>query len=416
MKELATRAPNPLRRLAVRVLCTTQPLYGHFHSLMPYALALQAEGHEVAFATARGFVPVIERLGFRAFPCGVDYEAATEIFSHLPGCRALLDQGAPLVFAQLWGFILGLGPQMAADLLDSVASWQPDLLLRDPVEFGGYIAAERWGIPHASVLWAIYIDPCVWIPPWLEELSARFHLPGRVSERYNRWLVLKALPAAWSITPPGEPPTTRAYRVPPFDRSMDDRSMDDRSVELPLPAWLAHLPPRPTVYATLGTTFNQAPGHFRSVIDGLAALDVNGIVTVGHGMDPAQFGALPANVHVERFIPQSALLPTCAAVLFHGGFNTLHGALWHGLPLVALPLEAGDQQPTADKCAALGVGRTVALGPAGQPPPPAAVAEAVCAVLEQPAYGERARQLAAAMHGLPPLRDAVRLMERIAAR
>ena len=278
----------------MRVLCTTQPLYGHFHAIMPYALELRAQGHEVAFATARGFAPVIERLGFRVFACGVDYDAATDILSKLPGCQSLLSQGFPPVFSQLWGFILGLGPQMAADLLENVGAWQPDLVLRDPLEFGSFVAAEIWGIPHVSVVWAIYINPGVWIPPWLADLCAGFGLPSHpIPDRYDRWLVLKSLPPDWSIMPPGEPPTTRAFRVPPFDRSTD----------LALPAWVADLPQRPTVYATLGTTFNQAPAIFQRVIDAFAGLDVNGIVTVGHGMQPEQFGALPANVHVERYIP-----------------------------------------------------------------------------------------------------------------
>lgn len=389
----------------MRVLCTTQPLYGHMHSLMPYALALRAQGHDVAFATARGFAPVVERLGFRVFPCGVDFDAATNIFSKLSGCRTILEQGLPPVWAQLWGFILGLGPQMAADLLENVSAWQPDLVLRDPVEFGGYIAAERWGVPHTSVLWAIYINPCVWIPPWLAELADRFGLPAESGfERYNRWLVLKSLPAVWSITPPGEPPTTRAFCVPPFDRSTD----------APLPAWIETLPERPTVYATLGTTFNDAPEHFRSVIDALAGLDVNGIVTVGQGMDPAQFGPPSANVHVERYIPQSALLSHCDAVVFHGGYNTLHGALWHGLPLAALPLGAGDQQPTAEKVAALGLGLSLSMD-AGGTPPPGAIREMVRAVLEEPAYRQRAQQFSAEMHALPPLAEAVRALEALAA-
>jgi N-glycosyltransferase len=46
---------------------------------------------------------------------------------------------------------------MADDLLELAPTWQPELIIRDPVEFGGYVVAECWGIPHATVMWAFYI-------------------------------------------------------------------------------------------------------------------------------------------------------------------------------------------------------------------------------------------------------------------
>ena len=40
---------------------------------MPFARALLAAGHEVAFATAESYCSTIEDVGFRCFPAGYDF-------------------------------------------------------------------------------------------------------------------------------------------------------------------------------------------------------------------------------------------------------------------------------------------------------------------------------------------------------
>lgn len=113
------------------------------------------------------------------------------------------------------------------------------------------------------------------------------------------------------------------------------------------------------VYFTLGTVFHLESGDlFARVLAGLRELPVNLVVTVGRELDPNEFGPQPANVHLERYIPQSLLLPHCDLVVSHGGSGTLIGALSHGLPSVMLPMGA-DQPLNAARCEALGLGRSL---------------------------------------------------------
>jgi MGT family glycosyltransferase len=176
-----------------------------------------------------------------------------------------------------------------------------------------------------------------------------------------------------------------------------------------LPGWVARLPARPTVYATLGTVFNQRPDLFAAIIAALGDEPVNLIVTVGHTMDPAQFGELPPNVHVEHYIPQTLLFPRCAAVVTHGGFGTVLSALSHGLPLVVIPI-AADQPVNARRCTALGVGRAIDVTKVT----PETVREAVRAVLNEPSYSVHAQRLREEMAALPGPEYAVALLERLA--
>jgi UDP:flavonoid glycosyltransferase YjiC (YdhE family) len=68
---------------------------------------------------------------------------------------------------------------------------------------------------------------------------------------------------------------------------------------------------------------------------------------------------LPDNVHVEAWLPQDEVLPHVDAAVGHGGFGTTLGALGHGVPMVLLPLFAGDQWRNARRVAELGAGLLV---------------------------------------------------------
>ena len=108
---------------------------------------------------------------------------------------------------------------------------------------------------------------------------------------------------------------------------------------------LADLAGAPTVYFTLATIFNMESGDLITrVLAGPRELSINVVVTVGRHIDPAEFGPQPANVHIERYIPQSAVLPLSTVVVSHGGSGSVIGALAHGLPMVLIPMGA-DQPP-----------------------------------------------------------------------
>ena len=386
----------------MKCLLTLSPAVGHFHALVPLAQALKDRGHTVAFATGKGFERYVERAGFQQFPCGLPFAGPAELFDSLPEWEVIRAKApADMGLQQLYGFVQGFAPHMADDLFGLVEAWQPDLIIRDPLEFGGYIAAERYGLPHVSTMWATYISTKALCPGIVSDLRRRYGLPDDPAlDSLDRYLVLDFLPAAWTIPQWPYPAVAHRFCAPPFDQSDGGR----------LPEWLAALPDRPTVYATLGTTFNQAPETFRAILAALRSEPVNLIMTVGRTMDPAQFGPQPDHIRIEQYIPQSLLLPHCQALLFHGGYNTLLAALWHGLPMIITPGGAGDNWPTGMRCAAVQAGVMVE----GKPPAPEALRAAVRTVLEQPVYRARAEALQREMKALPSLDEAVTRLETLA--
>ena len=163
-----------------------------------------------------------------------------------------------------------------------------------------------------------------------------------------------------------------------------------------LPEWVGRLPDRPTVFASLGTVFNKTPGVLEAIVAALAEEPANVIVGIGRDQDPSRFGPQPDHVRLEAYLPQPLLLEHCDVFLTHGGFNSVKEALGAGVPMVAVPISA-DQPYTAERCAAIGVARTVGSGDRA----PDAIRDAVRQVLAEPSYRSGARAFQAEMMALP---------------
>ncbi len=383
----------------MRVLFTTLPASGHWHPLVPFAEALRAAGHEVAFATDPGGCTAITALGFSCFPAGADetVEAARERLDRL---ASLGTDGAAWMMSNYFA-----GRWAAArlpDLLGICDTWAPAVLVREDTEFAGCIAAERAGLPQAAVqvaAWRPWIRLLIAGP--LNRLRDDVGLPPDpdLAMLHRDLLIVPGPPGYQDVDDP-LPATARAVRHVAFDRSGEES----------LPAWVTALPDRPVVYATMGTRFNHVPGLLEAILAGLRDEPVTLVVTVGRDRDPAEFGPLPAHVRVERYIPQSLLFPRCALVVTHGGSGTVLAALGHGLPMVIIPISA-DQPDNARRCARLGVAKIIA----SEERTPEAIRAAVRAVLAEPGYRRNAERLRQEMAPLPGPEHVVGWLERLAA-
>ena len=143
-------------------------------------------------------------------------------------------------------------------------------------------------------------------------------------------------------------------------------------------------------------------GAALQAVDGLAARI---LLTTGDRGDPDGLGPLPANVHVERFVPQAEVLAHASAVVHHGGFGTTLGALAAGVPAVVVPLFA-DQPYNARRVEAVGAGLAVDIGGGA-----GALRDALERVLAEASFRDSAARVAAEMRALP---TADEVLDRIA--
>ena len=374
---------------AMRILFTFIGGSGHFLPLVPVARAAEAAGHAVAFGCGPSMRATVEAAGFAVFPLGTGSAAAPARLPLRPIDVAREDEE----FRDR--FVRGAAARRVPQMLALCADWRPDVVVCDEADFGSMLAAERLGLPHATVLVMAagsFVRAEV-IGEALNELRSAHGLPlDSGLEMLYRHLALSPFPPGFRDPAFPLPATAHAFRT------------------TEAPAISARPPGPPIVYFTLGTVFNLESGDlFSRTLAGRRALPIKVVATVGAGIDPAELGPQPANVRIERYIPQESILPKCSLVVSHGGSGSVLGALAHGLPMVLLPMGA-DQPLNAARCERLGVGR--ALDPIAASP--ALVGEAVSIVLADPRYRQTAARFRNEIAALPGPAHAVKLLERLA--
>jgi len=398
-----------------RFLFSVSGGYGHLHPLVPLARTLQQAGHEVAFASGAGLQPLVEAAGFACFRVGGALAADPE-YQQFKALTRTMPVGLDTELFVYPRLFCGISSRVRTpDLVALARTWQPDLLIREGGEYGAVIAAEHLGVPHATVAFTTALqgmaiferDAAAYLDPVRQAWGLA---PDPVVAAPYRYLYLAPSPPSFSREDVGDPATARP--LPPTTHFIRPEVFDQAEQET-LPAWIAQLPARPTVYVTLGTEANKEPELYPSVLQtiiaGLREAPINLIVTLGRDKDPADFGPQPPNVHIERYIPQSLLLPHCDLMVMHGGSNSLLAALDLGLPLVVVPLIA-DQFFNAHITASVGLGRVVRR----EELTPAHVRAAVDDALANPRYRQTAARLQAEMHALPGPAYAAQLLEQLA--
>jgi UDP:flavonoid glycosyltransferase YjiC (YdhE family) len=381
----------------MRILFTFAGGTGHFLPLASVALTAERAGHVVAFAGQKGMIPTVEAAGFTAFASGGASLLATA--ERAPLLKVDVQREARAVRESYARRIAG---ERADAILTVCGEWQPDVLVRDEMDFGAVVAAERLGLPHATILCIAsgsFVPNSLVLEP-LNELRAEHDLlPDPELTMLSRYLVLSPFPPSFRDPAFRPPPTTHAYRAEAPDISTDDAA----------PFCFEGLSDAPIVYLTFGTIFNLESGDlFERALAGLRELPARIVVTVGRELDPESLGPQPQNVYVRRYIPQSRLLPHCSLVVSHGGSGSVISALRHGLPMVLLPMGA-DQPLNAERAEQLGVAKMLDAVDAT----PATLREAAATVMSDPTYRKNAERIRDEIDALPGPEYAVALLERL---
>jgi UDP:flavonoid glycosyltransferase YjiC (YdhE family) len=392
----------------MRALFTVQPSVGHLHPLVPVAGALADAGHEVAVCSSASFRPEVETFGLSHIAAGLDWHTSDQAtwgaFPPMPPPGPEFGRFVVTMFADV------TTRQMVPDLVAIAREWRPDIIVREGMEYGGCLAAECLGIPHASIAGNAYaaIDsPDVHYFPGNRMMVAeplarhreQFGLPPDPEVQMPfRYLHLCFTPPRWDGTSVPRPRNAQFLRHTSTVRPGAQ-----------LPEWVDQLPDRPTVFASLGTVFNKTPGVLEAIIEALSGEAVNLIVAIGPDQDADRFGPQPAHVRLEAFVPQTLLLPHCDLFVTHGGFNSAKEALSAGVPMVVVPITA-DQPYTAERCAALGAARAIDAGART----PGAIRQAVRDVMGDPSYRASAGSFQAEMMALPGREHIVDRLESLA--
>ncbi|WP_034089982.1 nucleotide disphospho-sugar-binding domain-containing protein [Streptacidiphilus albus] len=411
----------------MRVLFTTWAEPAHLYSLIPLAWAARAAGHEVRVATPPSIVPAVTRTGMIGVPVGRDV-AVEQIRNradlapwrsrgrwprHWAARPDLLDADLRPVLAALGDKQVTVAEAMADDLVDFARSWRPDVIVHDSLTFAGPLAAAVIGVPAFGHTWGSATVMRVELtdltgPPLraYQELFARF---GADPDRG---------PAGWLD------PCPPSLRLPdPATRNRIPVRYTPYNGPGTVPTWV-HRPgdgsgsgaaARPRVCVTAGISSTKLrPGELPEMVGrtlrALVAHDVEVVLAVGPGQ-AAGLGGVPKGVRVAESVPMNALLPSCSAVVHHGGSGTGLTAAALGVPQLVLP-QIPVTAEIGERLADAGAG--LILDPRLQDDP-AAIGDAVEVLVNDGRHRRAATALAEEIGREPAPSTLVPLLEREAS-
>ena len=384
----------------MRLLFTCLPGFGHFLPMVPLARASAAAGHDVRFATAAAFCPHVEKAGFQAFAAGLSLpDQMQQAAQRYPEQHAMAP-GKERFEAFVPRMLAGVAaPARAADLRPIVEELEPDLLVHDETDFGGPLAATAAQIPYAdhSVGFLRPLGMARLAGATLAPVAEQWGVDAGEFGGLFAYLYLDVCP-----------PSLQYDEIDEIDVAHQMQNAHIDAGDEHLPDWIGELRPAPTVYVSLGTIFNQKQDVFVAILEALRDEDLNVIVTIGGGNDPAALGPQPDNVHVEQFIPQGALLPYCDIAINQGGTAILP-LLAAGLPLLVMP-QSANQFHNAEACVTAGVGRAILPADVSVE----SVRRELRALRADPRFRERAQEVALETEQMPPPEHGVELLERLA--
>ncbi|MEV0156537.1 nucleotide disphospho-sugar-binding domain-containing protein [Micromonospora sp. NPDC050686] len=358
------------------VLAYTSPAKGHLFPAAALLLELRRRGHRIVLRTLASEVETMRRLGFDAAPIDPRVPAIVEPTRLPRGTVAALRAGIG-VFAQR-------APHEAADLRQAIAEHQPDVVLVDVNSWGGLAEAERW----AAATGGLFVEfspytpaiPSRDAPPFGPGLPPARGPLGRLRDLALRPLVFGTLERAvlpmlnkvrrdlgLSDLADARDMFTRAQLMlvttaEPFEYPRRDWPEQTVLVgpcewEPPVaePSWLADL----TDPVVLVTTSSEAQDDGRLVqvaLDALADEPVQVVATLPAGIRDSY--RIPANAHVEEFVPHSAVLTRSVVAVTHGGMGATQKALARGVPVCVVPF-GRDQHEVAQRVRASGAGTSV---------------------------------------------------------
>jgi UDP:flavonoid glycosyltransferase YjiC (YdhE family) len=387
----------------MRALFSSTRGAGHFNPLVPFARAFERAGHDLLFAGPSDLAGAVDAAGFRFWqfdpPPEVELGAVWARVPELPP-----EEANEVVVGEVFGRLNTTAalPRLRA----ACEEWRPDVVVRDPNEYGSALAAELHGIPHARVAIGLASTEELGMGIAASAVDAIRQAeslpPDPDAERLRRAPYLSLFPPTLDD---GAQPDTQRFRDPAWDEPPGE-----------LPDWWPGREHEPLVYVTFGSVagaFPQALPAYGLAMRAVAELPVRVLLTVGRELDLDALPAAPENVRVERWVPQQDVLGHAAAALVHGGSGSTLGALAAGVPLAVMPLFA-DQPQNARRVAEVGAGVAVEPNRDDLDATVSPLREAIRTVLDDPSYGERARALAGESRALTAVDEALPLFERFA--
>ncbi|WP_055535689.1 nucleotide disphospho-sugar-binding domain-containing protein [Streptomyces alboniger] len=429
----------------MRVLIVSWPWRTHFQPMVPLGWAFQAAGHEVRVASSPDLAESLTASGLTAVVAGPGdvlktmYEQFTEEQVELVRMLEQLGSRDDFFFdfasatkeALTWDrlrlrtryftqILQGVNDAMVEELVDYCRWWKPDLVVWEWMSHAGAIVARATGAASARIRSEIDVDA------WSRRAFLRLRkeqAPHRREDALADWLGGWAAKFGTSFS---EEMVTGHFTI---EHMLGSMRLDSDVPHLPLryvsyhgPAVIAHwarsTPKKPRVLATFGISQKKGREYqavsvrqLQQILDCLADLDIELVVTAPEKVR-RNLSRIPSNAMLTEFVPLHAVVPTCSAVIHHGGIPAFMESIASGVPQLMVGRVVGDIDLRAPLLEAARGGLYIPRPHlCGQ-----RVRECLVRLLEEPAFKEGAQRLRREQATQPAPSELVAELEKLTAR
>ncbi|MQY04671.1 nucleotide disphospho-sugar-binding domain-containing protein [Actinomadura macrotermitis] len=388
----------------MRILFLPFSAPSHYLPMVPLIWAFRAAGHDVRVAAQPSVTAAVVGSGLPLVPVAESYDMAVEVRRN----RRLLDgaDSDPMaMFRAMTESHTALARAVAADAVPLARDWRPDLVVGDPLMLAAPIVAARARVPLVTQLWGA-------------DIMRMFGYPG-AGQPVEDWPEsLRALHAEYGCEPKPESATatidacTTRLQVSEIPSRIPMRFVPYNGASV-IPPALVSPPRKRRVLVTWGSMLVRREGigsfPLTDVMDSLADFDVEIVLAVA-GRDREFTESLPPAVRVVENIPLNEILPTCHAIVHHGGSGTMMTAACHGVPQVSLTATP-DVVAYCDRMAATGAGTNIPVATAT----PGLVKSAITEALTNEKVRDAANDLRTEMAAQPAPAEVVDRLVRLAS-
>lgn len=392
------------------VLFAVLPERGHIHPFLGAAQAIAERDARVSFWAPHDVRGILEPLGFTeaSAPLGAGAPAAEhrgEAFAELLADRDRLR-------AWIRTMLVDTVEPAIGPLRAHLRATRPDVVVIDPMFYAAAIAAHDVGIPWLGL--STSLNPCI-----RDDVESELITTLRALDPARHALFEShGMSARFRVSDVLSPLGTFVLSTSALlGDDLPNDGVPVHRVGAALPSRPTSLQPprsdgRPLVYVSFGSQAYHQPQRLGVVLEAARELQATFVVAMGELADSPLARSAPANVETIAFAPQVELLGRASAIITHGGANSVHEALAHGVPLVVSPI-CNDQPHSAALVAARGCGRVIDLAASS----PATLAAALRAVLaEQSTERAVARSIARSYAEAGGASEIARLVLRAAQR
>lgn len=320
---------------------------GHVNPTLPLARGLVERGYEVTYVLTSEWRERLEALGCRYRNMGTEERFTTADFH----------PGAPF-YRQLLPATAALLPRF----VEEARALAPDVVVFDSCAPWGHAVAEILGVPGICSVSTLVFDR--------EEIRAHVGAPSERLDETNL-AALAEIERRWGVDF-GDRDIGLFYGRENLVYSCEDLNRTRANVRgifhFVGPTFAsgralggdleAYARGKNRVYVSMGTVVGGATGHdagfFAPFIEAFGDREDCELLLSVRGAAES-FGPVPKNVHVRSSVPQLAVLERTDVFVTHAGANSMHEALFYGVPLVCVP-HFGDQPQNAARVVAEGAG------------------------------------------------------------